>query len=185
MNRQLFLCCFFLAGYALYAQRPPVNTVYIEALGLAGYHSFNYERVQYLNENHTLLLGGNLGLGLLRYDLVKGIALPFRLHLCAGKRSLFAELGLDYLIYKYKVPSALHPGSYNYNLNYARWFIHAGARYQPKKDGLFLRAYVFPIETNGSNGSILYIMGEQSGYKLNRKGIKYAWWGGLSMGWTF
>ncbi len=174
---------------SIMAQKSTRNNLYAEGLGLAGHYSLNYERIQPITRNRTVLLGADLGFGLLRYDYAKGYAFPFRLNLCIGKKGIYGEAGVNYLITRHKEPNAFHPGTYSSYLEYRRWFVHGGVRYQPKKKGLFLRAFLFPIKTEPqkySNGPILYFYGERDALTLSRKkGKEYAWWGGIDVGWAF
>jgi hypothetical protein len=167
------------------AQKSTRNNLYAEGLGLAGYYSLNYERIQPITRNRSVLLGADLGFGLLRYDYAKGYAFPFRLNLCVGRKGIYGEIGADYLITRHKEPSVFHSGTYGSYLVYKRWFVHGGIRYQPIKKRIFFRAFIFPIEVKYSHGSIIYFYGERDAYNLKKRGVNYIWWGGIDVGWAF
>jgi hypothetical protein len=62
----VYLFCFFFenASAQLLTKRQPLNTIYIEALGIGGYGSVNYERLIYTQKK--IHIGARLGVGTYR-----------------------------------------------------------------------------------------------------------------------
>jgi hypothetical protein len=162
------------------------NNVYGEVLGLTGYYSINYERFIYNRKN--IRIATSLGAYHIEYKNVEWLSFPVRLNLLVGKNKWYGEIGYSELLTWEKVKSFrgywLNAGFEHYPL------IHIGARYQGHKNGLLLKAYIFPLPIN-TIGFLDYLpliahYGKWKEFFAAKKaGRKVVWWGGIGIGYAF
>ncbi|MEM6343306.1 MAG: hypothetical protein AAF927_05480 [Bacteroidota bacterium] len=154
MVRLYFLLLLGLCPSLLLAQKGlSRNVVYLEALGLGTYYSFNYERNYYLNE--PLRLGIRIGLAPWNVNEDYFTSVPVGVHLLYGKSAHRLEIGMG-LSYRFK--TAISTGSIQYHkwekLAPARIGMLIGYRYQVPDGGWMFRLGYQPflngfIEANG------------------------------------
>jgi hypothetical protein len=167
------------------AQRTPRNNFYGEVMGVAIVGSVQYERIQPFFKNRLVLLGAHIGAGLVRSSSLRGYSMPVGANLCIGANRFYGEIGFDHLKIQGKSYGFLHPG-WNDSDTYRYNFWHLGVRYQPRRRGLFIRAFVFPIKaTEGDGGFILDLITEKESSDYRDQGIKYQWWPGIDIGYSF
>jgi hypothetical protein len=181
----LAVCFCALAHFSLFSQKETRNNVYAEGLGIAGYYSLNYERFQPVTRNRSILIAASAGFSYMERHLdERWISFPIRLNICAGYKNFYGEIGMNYLPYYKKDYDYRHNQWYDKYFSDRCWFYHFGLRYQPKKKGVFLRSFVFPVKVKPENGGFIYHI-DKGYYKLNHEGKKFTWWGGIDVGYSF
>ncbi len=161
--------------------RKAMNNVFVEALGVTGYYSVNYERVWLRAWDSRLLVTTSVGFSQKTTNGVKWTSFPARLNIAIGKPHFYGEIGFSWL------PVWKDYDSDNLASFWEKfWFINLGFRYQPKHKGLFARAYVFPVPVDSDTydtSPYLYHLGYNY-YKL-RDEKKFTLWGGIGLGYSF
>lgn len=145
----------------------------------------NYERLIPLKRIPLTSLGVNIGGsyygGFQKLGGDEWFFVPLRLNFCVGKNDFYGEAGINFLFNVYKDRFYYRGHEYDKYYREGFWFCHLGLRYQPGKDGLFFRGFVFPIIISINNHPFLeYIGKEYTDYK-NRK---FFLWGGISIGYS-
>ena len=176
--------CLFLLS-AAHGQKESRNIVYAEGLGITGYYSVNYERFQPLTRNRSVLIGAGVGFSYVERHLDERVlSLPFRLNVCVGTKNFYGEIGVNYLRYHKKDYDYRHNQWYDKYFQNRYWFFHIGARYQARKNGLFVRGFIFPVKIRADYGSYIYHIGKKI-YELRNEGKKFILWGGIDVGYAF
>lgn len=142
----------------------PLNTIYIEALGMGGYGSINYERLLY--QRKKLHIGMRMGLGTYRLrdfetNLNPDITVPFSVNAYYGRtHHIEAGLGQTFtsIVGASPVDFAVERNnglSSNFNIGY---------RYQKTSRGLMFRLNYSPILSTGQ--SVKHWYGMSVGYSF-------------------
>lgn len=154
MVRLYLLLILALCPSLLLAQRGlSRNVVFLEALGLGTYYSFNYERNIYLSE--PLRLGLRAGIAPWNVEDTYFTSVPLGAHLIYGKSAHRLEMGMG-LSFRFK--AEINSGAIQYHkwekLAPARIGMLIGYRYQQPEGGWMFRLGYQPfingfIEANG------------------------------------
>lgn len=177
-----FFYLLFATSFALAQTSPPPrfakNNAFLEWRGVTGHYSINYERLLWRVWKNRVVVGCGLGFSNYSDEISRWRSFPFRTSLSVGMHQVHGEFGLDYVLVTetYKSPK-LAPISEGFA------FFRMGLRYQPKKRGLFFRAYLFPVSVTAKNAPFLYHIG-QSYFQLRRQQRDF-WWGGIGVGYSF
>jgi hypothetical protein len=140
------LCFFYETAMAQHLPKPlAFNAVYIEALGMGGYGSINYERLLY--QKKKLHIGVRLGVGTYRLrdfetNLNPDVTIPFSINAYYGKTH-HVELGVGQTFTSIVGASSVDVKVERQNTLSSNFTI--GYRYQKSSRGMIFRINYSPI----------------------------------------
>jgi hypothetical protein len=153
------------------------NIIYGDIGGVSGWYSADYERV-FIDSKY-----GGISKTFGYYHINrKGTENKYYIY----RTTFFFPI---YKAFKVEVGYSIMRGRTKYKSNSDFWnyiednrFYSFGLRYMPKKSGVFMRAYAFPINTNKNSNGFYYDL-DFKPPKGSRKDVY--WWGGFSLGVKF
>lgn len=183
---QIISILLLLAEFS-FSQKYPVigkNIAYAEAWGVGSFRSANVERVIYITKKGRFLASTGVGY----YDNFKSTKfrlIPLRLFFCVGKNGFWGEFGINY-VFQYATQKSVI--GHTLEQKEKLLLFQYGLRYQRfKKRGLFMRAYILPINEYGGystdNDSYVFHLVKRFANRPPEK--KYLIWGGIGIGYHF
>lgn len=163
--------------------KPANKILYVESLGIGGFHSLNYERMVFRALGSRILGSVSVGASCLIPDRPHEPEVRFlllqRANLAFGHKGFYLETGADLILSRGKRynPQVDHWGVWT---SHFTLLYHVGLRYQKVTSGPFIKAYLFRMEDNGHNIYFLSNIGKE----INQDGHMY-WWGGVALGYSF
>ncbi|MBA4852466.1 hypothetical protein [Emticicia sp. BO119] len=158
-------CFFYKAAFTQQLLKPlALNSIYVEALGMGGYGSINYERFIY--QQKKLHIGVRLGVGTYRLrdfetNLNPDITIPFALNAYYGKTH-HAEVGIGQTF-----TSIVGASTVDFRVNRQNSLssnFTVGYRYQKSNGGMMVRVNYSPIVS--INQSFKHWYGLSVGYSF-------------------